>query len=1740
MKPNHIFYCFYVVIGLALMVCMTSVSRAEDEFNIDITVGEGGCVMVGNEDDCALMIANQDCSIIEVEGECIVSPETVTVSDGGCRPFRIKPDPGYGISAIIVNDVTLSRAYPIESVFCQILTPVFGNSTLAIEFTKVYNVITVTAGEGGVVNLIGGTVAPVGEDKTFSIEVSPGNYIAEVIIDGVPQDDVGPYVHTFSYTFENVIANHTVDVTFGPSTLTIAPEVEGDGSISLPSATEVPVGFSLACIMAPDFCQKIKDILVDGISVMDSATPPDTLVMDLVTGRATYTFNDVMSDHTIKAIFEGLNPITVEPEAGNSVTIDPDAEMEIICRGKESFTITSPYDHQGTVFSAKMSLQGDASLKWDVPELDLKADLASVDKFTLELEPNDDLSDLVIFPLEITVEPDGHWVLDSIEVDGQSLSITSPQWPFSAPNTTIAITAQEIAIANPIFRYGIELEFKPASRTVTPVISSGGDGLPHGEITPETANVVVDGENMSFTVTPDPCYQIGDVEVTRGNENPVSVMGELVLDSQTGAGTYALNSIQSDCQVAVTFDRIYYTVTTSVSPDGGGTIQPGSDSDGEAAVACGDDQTFEIRPGNSYRTKGVTVDGESIVQIYDTYAGLDYILQNVLEIHTIAAEFQKYHVISATAGNGGSVTSTTHTMDADGNAKIDDGGTAEFSINAGPGYYISILAVDGTPVMDLGTFTPEYTQTFSAVSAAHAVTAAFTRYYTIAASVGNNGVGGAISPDAIITLWEGSDQKYEFTPDDCYEVSDVVVNGLSSGPLSEYTFETISEDSTIRVDFAKKTYTVTATAGDNGAISPSDEITAICGEDIIFTITPDFCYEIDDVKVSQGDEEPASVMDAVSIDPTTLVGTYRLNDVQSDYTIDAAFVVLDPFAVTATVEGNGGAISLETTQVACGSDLNTTITPDDCYVINDVKVDRGDGIPVSVLDEVVIDPATHIGSYQLEGIASNCTVYASFKMLGPFTVTASITAAYGIISPGGAMQMACGENMTFTITPDDCHEIGDVTLTQGTGNPVSVIADVDVDSTTYVGTYELVDIRSYYTIEVSLNERDPFIVTTSIEPDGGGKIEPSGDAEGKVAVSCGTDQTFEVKFDEGYRIKDVTVDEESVAQGYYDPYSTFQHTFSNVMGDHSITAAFQRYYVISVTATDGGSVSPAAGTTKIDEGETLEFSANAASDRYIETLLVDGAPVADLEAFSTEYTRTFADLSTDHTIDVIFVKYYTIAATAGTGGTVSPTGSIILPEGTDQKYTFEPDDCYGIEDVVINGVSSRSLSEYTFENASGSNTIHVTFSQKAVTITVQTTDGGTVGPAQDGGTIGPEAGEFQLELPCDEQWSLNVTPADDYSFQDMTINGESMFTSEDEPPVNEIELEFRVVEPLSEDGALSPQSYSYSIREESDDQGMKITVDFQAPNSYDIGITFSESPVMAGDVDDDGKLSSRDAMFALLIAAEVMTPTEKEKKAADINGDGKVSSVDAVLILRGAIGLAAPGMDAVGTYSDQISVILADVHGIAGESIIVPVTVDSAGLLASGDLSIAYDSSVLRAADVLSETDALLASNVNEPGTVRISFASTGTLKSRTLIKIRFDIITDDISPLTLKRADLYRPDLLPLSVEKIDGRFESWGIPPERSALLQNFPNPFNPETWVPYQLRTAGHVSIRIYDASGRMMKELDLGYRSAGLYVSRDRAAYWDGRNTSGEEVASGTYFYSIRSGDFSAVRKMIVLQ
>ena len=126
--------------------------------------------------------------------------------------------------------------------------------------------------------------------------------------------------------------------------------------------------------------------------------------------------------------------------------------------------------------------------------------------------------------------------------------------------------------------------------------------------------------------------------------------------------------------------------------------------------------------------------------------------------------------------------------------------------------------------------------------------------------------------------------------------------------------------------------------------------------------------------------------------------------------------------------------------------------------------------------------------------------------------------------------------------------------------------------------------------------------------------------------------------------------------------------------------------------------------------------------------------------------------------------------------------------------------------------------------------------------------------------------------------------------------------------------------------------------------------------------------------------------------------------------------------------------------------------------------------------------------------------------------------------------------------AGLDRPTSIALTIVPVEPAIAAaparLSVLPTTTGLLPNYPNPFNPETWIPYQLADPSEVTLTIYGVDGRVVRRLALGHRPVGVYHGKSRAAYWDGRNQQGERVASGIYFYTLSAGDFTATRKLLI--
>jgi hypothetical protein len=314
---------------------------------------------------------------------------------------------------------------------------------------------------------------------------------------------------------------------------------------------------------------------------------------------------------------------------------------------------------------------------------------------------------------------------------------------------------------------------------------------------------------------------------------------------------------------------------------------------------------------------------------------------------------------------------------------------------------------------------------------------------------------------------------------------------------------------------------------------------------------------------------------------------------------------------------------------------------------------------------------------------------------GPSTITASAGSG-GSISPSGSVSVVYGGSQSFTITPN-------------TGYSVSGVL-VDGVSQGAITSYTFTNVVTGHSIAATFVANTNTITASAGT---GGTITPSG----AVSVSYGSSQSFAIAANPGYNITDVVVD--SASQG---PISGY--TFTNVVAAHTITATFtQKSYAITSSAGTGGSISP-SGTTTVTYGGSQTYTIANTTGYYISAVTVDGASQGAITSY------TFSNVQAAHIISATFAPLsYSILSSAGTGGSISPSGTTTVMYGGSQTYTIANTTGYYISAVTVDGASAGAITSYTFSNVQATHSISATFSPLSYTITSSAEAGGSISPS---------------------------------------------------------------------------------------------------------------------------------------------------------------------------------------------------------------------------------------------------------------------------------------------------------------------------------------------------------------------------------------------------------------------------
>ncbi len=869
-------------------------------------------------------------------------------------------------------------------------------------------------------------------------------------------------------------------------------------------------------------------------------------------------------------------------------------------------------------------------------------------------------------------------------------------------------------------------------------LTLGDDGNGTVSATPSQSTYTF-GQTVTLTPLPEAGYSFdswsGDLG---GSANPGTVV------------------ITGNTTVNASFSQDHYLLTVTMTGDGSVSVTPD-----QPDYLYGESVTLTAAPDPGYtfgEWTGDVASGDNPVTI------------PITGHTTVQANFnQEQYTLSVTASGSGSVSVTPDQ----------------------PVYvYGDVVTLTAVPVTGYsftgwsGDLTGTVNPSDIVMDGNKSVTASFAlNTYSLTPSAGANG---SISPSTEQIVNHGGSQVFTITPAPGYHVEDILVDGVSEGAASSYTFSNVTEDHTIHATFAINTYTIASTAGPNGSISPAGSIIVEHGEDRTFTILPDEGYHILDVLV-----------DGVS---QGTVSTVTLTDISDDHVITATFEI-NSYAISVIQPGDGVITPAGTTLVEHGSGLTYTFTPDEGYHVASIEVD-GATLPPQ-------------DSYTFSNVVQDHTLTAVFE-INTYTLT-PVAGANGTINPGTPQVVDHGSSMTFTITPDEGYHIVDVqldgssvgnvnsytfngvdrdhtlaatfaintyTVTPFAGNHGSIapstVQTVDHgDDLTFVITpdegyhigavlvdgtsagapssYTFNDVTENHTIEAS------FVINTyTLSPEAGanGSIAPAIDQ----IVSYGGNATFTVTPDEGYHILDVLVDGVSVG-----PVGAY--TFTGVDADHTIEARFEiNTYALEPAAGPNGSISPST-VQQVTHGGSQTFEMLPDEGYHVENVRVDGVSMGAMNSY------TFSNVTSDHTIQVTFaINTYSLVPSAGPNGSITPGLTQLVEHGSSHTFTFTPDPGYHVDEVMVDGTDIGAVSSYTFNNVTRSHTIEVRFDINSYTLTPMAGPNGSISPSLpqtvDHGetltfTITPDAGYHIGEVRVD---GTSVGPVSNFIFSDVSAD----------------------------------------------------------------------------------------------------------------------------------------------------------------------------------------------------------------------------------------------------------------------------------------------------------------------------------------------------------------------------------
>jgi methyl coenzyme M reductase beta subunit len=1033
-----------------------------------------------------------------------LSPNAVqTIPSGGSVTFSAVPNAGYAMGVWSLDGTAVQtggRTYTLSNITA--------NHTVAVTFIVFTPKVTPSAGANGTISPSTAQTVTYNTSLSFTATPSAGYIVNTWSLDGTVVQTGGT-----AYTLSNIIASHTVSVTFVVG-YTVTPSTGANGTLTPNTPQSVASGGSVAFSAVPNAGYAMGVWSLDGTTVQ--------------TGGRTYTLSNITANHTVAVTFIVFTP-KVTPSAGTNGTISPSTVQTVTYNTSLTFTATpaTGYTVAGWSLDGTVVQSGGAtytlsniiashtvSVTFNILTYTVTPSVGSNGTLT----PNTAKTVTYGSSLAFSAVPNagyamGVWSLDgtTVQTGGRSYTLsnitanhtvavtfivfTPTLTPTAGANGAISPSAVEqvtynssatftatpntgytvntwsvdgtvvqtggttYTLSNIIASHTVSVTFSFAGYVITPSVGA------NGTLTPNTVQVVASGGSLSFSAVPNAGYAMG----------VWSLDGTTV---QTGGRAYTLSNITANHTVAVTF--IVFTPKVTPSAGANGTISPSA----AQTVTYNTSLTFTATPATGYTVAGWSLDG-TVVQS----GGTTYTLSNIIASHTVSVTFNILtYTVTPSVGANGTLTPTTAKT-------VTYGSSLAFSAVPNAGYAMGVWSLDGTTVQTGGR-----SYTLSNITANHTVAVTFIVFTpTLTPTAGANG---AISPSTAEQVTYNSSATFTATPNLGYTVNTWSLDGtvVQTGGTT-YTLSNIIASHSVSVTFSFAGYVITPSVGANGTLSPNTVQVVASGGSVAFSAVPNAGY----------------AMGVWSLDGTTVQTggrAYTLSNITANHTVAVTFIVFTP-KVTPSAGANGTISPSAVQTVTYNTSLTFTATPATGYTVAGWSVDG----------TVVQSGGT---TYTLSNIIASHTVSVTFNIL-TYTVTPSV-GANGTLTPNTAKTVTYGSSLAFSAVPNAGYAMGVWSLDGATVQ-------------TGGRSYTLSNITANHTVAVTF-----IVFTPTLTPTAGanGAISPSTAEQ----VTYNSSATFTATPNLGYTVNTWSLDGTVVQTG------GTTYTLSNIVASHAVSVTF--------------------------------------------------------------------------------------------------------------------------------------------------------------------------------------------------------------------------------------------------------------------------------------------------------------------------------------------------------------------------------------------------------------------------------------------------------------------------------------------------------------------------------------------------------------------------------------------------------